>query len=94
MKATVILCDICKRRVATRQCVLCHADICPACIRPVNIHQIDSHLSIDFGDDKGVLICAKCKRNILRGLEQIKDREMIIKHLLDAIVKLIGVSSL
>jgi len=73
----VVLCDVCKQRVAISKCALCGADVCIECLRiaVLSHNGADTKISTrrfqvtgvdvdDISKGKVAVICAKCCQGI------------------------------
>jgi len=59
VKATVVLCDICKNRIAKLKCEICGADLCEQCRSKIKIDE-RGLFGFAYTHLNGVIVCEEC----------------------------------
>jgi len=104
VEETIILCDVCKERVAKSKCNLCGKDICKyrSCIRefPVSIGGKVNPYDVSGGKLMSILYCRNCWDKKIKDLMNKKDFwdeifiEKTVKSIADCIRKRLIIENL
>lgn len=66
-KERVVICDVCKNRVAETKCIICGNDMCSGCTVSIEVSNPDNYhlLAVNYSNKVGKFnICQECKRKI------------------------------
>ena len=94
MKKTVVLCDVCKSRVADKKCSICDKDLCGYCQYTAGINIADT--SITFGTSSSyegkIVICSDCRNKVISIIHNMngidEDDFMKILRLFESMAKI------
>ncbi len=93
VKETILLCDVCKERIAKSTCHLCGKDVCKyrSCIREFAIvmgGKVEYGLRTSGGKTVGILYCRDCWDKKIKHL--ISKKDFWDEDFLEKTAKLIG----
>ena len=97
MKTEVILCDICKRRLAHHKCEICNNDICDNCKSHIGIYNSNTDFLLTLRkmsysgimSEKIITMCETCVNSITINNDQFKKGSNISEPIILDLVKLL-----
>jgi len=91
LKKEVLICDLCKTRIAEHKCLQCGRDLCPNCAYGIEIFtgEYPYLMKIVYGTDKPseIRICRECLDTIIKGIRKLDESavEELLKNFLSEI---------
>ena len=93
MEVKVILCDRCRRIIASGKCIVCGRDVCNECSKSLSVRAgSEVHLLIlttEYFDKTNVRICKDCFRKIRDGISEISKSRSSSSRVVKAIIDII-----